>query len=67
MFERYYELYFRPDYEAAELRALNGNNHDSEPEPNEKKDLLVTITKLTERIEQLEREKESQDRGPALK
>ncbi|MHA1907072.1 MAG: hypothetical protein ACW98Y_07245 [Candidatus Thorarchaeota archaeon] len=64
MFERYYELYFQPDYEVAELRALNGNNR--EPESDPEKELLVTITKLTERIEQLEKEKESQGSGPSL-
>jgi integrase len=65
MFERYYELYFQEDYAAAELRALNGN-HEPEPEPDPEKELLVTITKLTERIEQLEQEKESQEHGPTL-
>lgn len=66
MFERYYELYFRPDYEAAELRALNGNHEEPESKPDQEKDLLDTIAKLTERIEELEKEKDSQEDGPSI-
>jgi integrase len=66
MFERYYELYFQPDYEAAELRALNGEN--SEDEQDKKKDSLEDVVKrLQERIDQLEKEKEESHDGPSLK